>query len=979
MRKFKRSYTKKLVFLMLITIVVAFFLTGYTVLSQTNKIIKNEIESRIKLQSNMLADKMNVFFNQKGLLIQEISTNQAVLRYLKTASSREEASSNPDYDDVTMALDAIKELDANVGLVWIGSKRGNFVIGNGGAFTSSDFQFQERPWYKDALEEENVLFTEPYVDYITGKMVISGTLKIEEDGHVLGFVAIDLSLDNIPGILESYQIGQTGYPILLSKDGTIMYHANQEMVVKQKLTEQPGKLGHIAERMVAGESGLQVVSINDRKEYIGYAPIPYSGWSVAAVLPTKEALKQLSSVVSLSVGIYVAATVILVSLLYLLLRNLLNTQKRIQRVLRRAKDEAEEASKAKTLFLARMSHEIRTPLNGIIGLSQLMQKTKLSGRQQDFQEKILSSSNVLLRLINEILDFSKIEAGKLEIEKVSFYIEEVVRRVSDMLGVYLGGNQIEVIMDTSPNVNVELLGDPHRLEQILLNLCSNAIKFTEHGFVALSIKLESQGPAEMRIRFKVEDTGIGMSAEQIDHLFEPFTQGDGSTSRRFGGTGLGLVISQNLIEMMGGRLELSSELGKGSTFSFALSFEVIDMRNRLNFHLSKGYESLPVIVVEDHERMRDHIVRLLRSFALAPVSVSTWEQLFRRLERQAQSGVQKYKLILVDMEADDMYGAEALSRLQSLAGSSGITIALTTEYGRDEFATIEERDQPHAVLTKPINRINLYKVVQAALEQGGTRHVATPEKKLKEEIVISGSKGKILLAEDHEINQKVAMELLIGLNYSVTVARNGKEVLQKLSTDRWDLILMDVHMPEMDGCEATRLIRQDKRYDRMPIVAMTASIIAEEHDNCYRSGMNDVMTKPIDMKEVVEMLDHYIPVPYLDLNSALDRVAGKWHIYEHILITFEREYSDFCDRLNEALKDGEYSRAARLIHTLSGVAGNLSAERLFATSKKLEFMLLLTAESTEYQECVRSVQQQLDEVITLIRRWKSIKALKSEG
>ncbi|MBH5319621.1 response regulator [Paenibacillus sp. GSMTC-2017] len=969
MKKFKKS-SKRIVSLMLITIVITFLLTGYTVLSQTNKIIKNEIESKLMLQSEMLASQMEVFFKQKGLLIQEISTNQAILRYLKTTTSRAEASTNPDFDDVAKALDAIKALDEELGLVWIGSSTGNFIVGNGKVFTQSDFIFKERPWYKDAIQADEVLFTEPYIDYFTGEMVISGTLKIEENGVVLGFAAIDISLENIPHIMESYEIGQMGYPILLSAAGTIMYDYRKEMVAAQNLKDQVGEMGQIGKRMVAGERGLQVVTTNDRKEYVGYAPIPYSGWSVAAVSPAEEALEQLTWIERISIVIYVSAICVLVSLLYLLLQYLLKEQERIQRALRQAKEEAEEASKAKTLFLARMSHEIRTPLNGIIGLSQLMQKTKLSGRQQDFQEKIISSSNVLLRLINEVLDFSKIEAGKLEIEHVSFYLDEVVRRVSDMLGVYLGGNQIEIILETSPEINVELLGDPHRLEQILLNLCSNAIKFTERGYVALTITFMSKNQNEMRVRFEVEDTGIGMSAEQIDHLFVPFTQGDGSTSRRFGGTGLGLVISQNLIEMMGGKLELCSEPGKGSTFSFELSFEMCDKKNSLTFKLPKEYENLPVLVVEDHTRMRNNVVNVLRSFKLAPTSVSTWGELFYHLEQQSLTGWSKYRLIIVDMEAEDMYGAEALGRLQSLAGNDGVTIALTTEYGRDELATIEADDQPYAVLTKPMNRINLFKVVQSALEQGEIKHLVTPETSHKEEFIISGAKGKILLAEDNEINQQVAMELLLGLGYSVTVARNGLEVLERLHADRWDLILMDVHMPEMDGCEATRRIRQYKQFDKVPILAMTASIIAEEHDHCYRCGMNGVMTKPIDINEVMDMLEQYISVPYLDINSALDRLAGKRNIYEYILVSFEREYANFCGQLDEALKDYDYDLAARILHTLSGVAGNLSAERLLIATRKLEFIIHLAPDAIEYQHSVSNLEQQIEDVLILIRRWK---------
>lgn len=970
MRTKEKSHAKILTFLILLTIAVAFFLTGNLVRTQTNKMMKDEIESRITLQSQTLAEQMNAFFKQKGLMLEQLRANQAIIRYVKTTRSRDEAFSNPNYNEAEVALEAVQKLDKNVGMVWLASEEGNFLIGDGHRLANQDWSLHTRPWYEGARLTTDVFFSESYVDHLTGEIVTSGTLPIVDGGKILGFVGIDLLLDDIPGIMNAYPIGKTGYPILLSRNGTIMYHPKPELVNKLKLPELTGSLKEIGENMIAGKSGLQLLTINGVNKYIGYASIPYSGWSVAAVLPAGEAFELLDSVQGLSTIIIISSVCILVSLLYLLLHFMLKEQKRIQAELVHAIDEAEEANKTKTLFLARMSHEIRTPLNGILGLSQLMQKTKLTEMQQDYLGKILSSSQVLLRLINEVLDFSKIEAGKLEIEKVSFDPEEVIRRLSSMLSIYTGTKQIEVIIETPSSLPVALIGDQHRLEQILLNLCSNAIKFTERGYVSLRLSIVHEDNASIIMLFTVQDTGIGMSTEQMERLFEPFTQADGTTSRKYGGTGLGLVISQELIEMMGGILKVSSEIDCGSIFSFTLRFEKPLNRDSVRLALPEECEGLPVLVIEDHERMRHNLTQMLTSFSLVPTPVSTWQRAFAQIEQPGKRSL--FRFILLDMEAEDMYGVESLKRLfASIDRSQTITVALTTPYGRDELARLDECDQPDAVLIKPVSRMELLRVLQAAMKQNEPLPPQLSAPAPKTDLSLEGYRGRILLAEDHEINQIVAVEMLRRLGFSVTVAKNGRDVLKMLDESKCDLILMDVHMPEMDGCEATLLIRQDNRYSDLPIIAMTASVIKEEHDYCYTVGMNGVITKPIDQSEMAAFLGKMVPLPLLDVNQSLERLDGKQQIYASILSLFAQEYADFFDRLQEKLRSGDQLTAKRMVHTLSGVAGNLSAQRLLLASKKVEELLTLSLPFKEYEESMRKLEQHLHDVLMLVQDWQN--------
>ncbi|MBB3068184.1 two-component system sensor histidine kinase/response regulator [Paenibacillus baekrokdamisoli] len=669
-------------------------------------------------------------------------------------------------------------------------------------------------------------------------------------------------------------------------------------------------------------------------------------------------------------------------------------QKIAQAELELAKREAEEANMAKSSFLARMSHEIRTPLAGIIGLSGLMQKTELTEVQQDYLNKTRASSEALLLIINDILDFAKAEAGKIRLNEVSFDPIEMIHRLTDLLTVFVGGKQqFEFIIETPSDLPELLIGDSLRIEQVLLNLCINAIKFTEHGHVKLTLKLlENQFSGQARIAFIVEDTGRGISTVQLDKLFKPFVQVDAAANRKFGGTGLGLVIVKSLVEMMGGYIEVSSQEKVGSKFTFTLELAV-EAPARLNRFLIARNLEMAVWVLEDSPLLGDCLCTELEDMGLSTIRLHSWKSTKERLTRAGIGG--RPDVLLLDFEMADMFGEETWLDLHHQAKQANVqTIALTTTYGREELLKLSTADRPDAILVKPVSRLSLYQALIAIMDRAGD-HTSSVRETTSAVQLPRSIKGTILLAEDNKINQLVAMEHLREWGFTVEVVESGLQVLDKLNERNWDLILMDIHMPEMDGDEATRIIRTDSKYDRMPIIALTANIISEDHERYIRLGMNDVLTKPIEPELMLEVIskwlrkggDHriksskdkeaareayepikshendlYLMVPGMDAAAALERVNGKRDILNHMIKLFVREYADFDKRLQHALAGSDYSQAKRLTHTLKGVAGNLSASELALAAEQLEVQLRMPIENYD-DDAIRTAANRIQLVL----------------
>ncbi|MGE5702549.1 MAG: response regulator [Clostridia bacterium] len=905
----------------------------------------------------------------------------------------------------------------------IGDLSGQIVLTNG---KTTQFPADHREQLAKVLQGKSVIMSPIISPDGTGSIVLPIIVPVfDERNHVKGFLSESIFAGPVFTKHTAFTIGQSDKVFLVQNNGLVIHHPEPDKILRSNVLLELTPLQLVMSEMLEKQQGYREITQDSVKQVVVYASVPETDWFMVLTVPLTEFEAPLNSLLWTTILSILATDLFLAAAIYLLfdkiltrirlmskvtervaagdlhvqplpirlndelsvlgnsinkmvdnLRHLFDEQKRIQCELMEAKEEAEDASLAKTHFLARMSHEIRTPLNGIIGLTQLMQKTRMTDIQMDYSAKIMSSSRALLEAINEILDFSKIEAGKLELEHIVFSPHDVFRRLADTLSVFLGKKQIEFIIETDDRIPDKLIGDPLRLEQVLMNLSSNAIKFTETGLIDVKIEIVDTTERTATIRFSVEDTGIGITPEQLQKLFEPFIQADGSTSRKYGGTGLGLVISRSLIERMGTRLEVVSERGKGSRFWFELWFDLPEHGGGAEKRMDGIYPGSRVLIVEDHEHVRNRLRRKLQAHGFEVTDVDSWQKAFDLLERNDQDQV-PYELLLMDLEVSDMYGTETLTRLkQTLSGQKAATIAMTTAYGRDELLRMDGQARPDGVLVKPITCIGLLQTIAAVFERAvGGQVEAAPALSTESFSSNPQHRGSILLAEDNIVNQQVAVELLRGLGYSVTIANNGKEALTKLEAQPFDAVLMDIHMPEMDGFEATRLIRQQKRFERLPIIAMTASVIKEEHQKCYMVGMNDVMTKPVDVNELFTTIGNWLrdksQAPAINFEQALRRLDGKAAILQHTLDTFQREYQSFVSDFQQVANSGDWQTARRMVHTLKGVAGNLSANGLFTAAARLEKLLLQEPPGTQWPIMLEEVGDQLNRVLLVIKAEKT--------
>jgi len=641
---------------------------------------------------------------------------------------------------------------------------------------------------------------------------------------------------------------------------------------------------------------------------------------------------------------------------------------------------------AKNEFLARMSHEIRTPLNAVIGLASLALKHELSAKLSDYLNKIRSSANALLGIVNDIMDYSNIEGKKLKLAPVAFHLQDVMNRLVDRFAATASQKGVEFKLSIGADVPTALVGDHIRLGQVLGHFVENGLKFTHQGKVELTATLIETNSRRARIRFCVADTGIGLAPEQVQGLFGLFTQADDSMSRQYGGTGIGLALCKRLVEMMGGTIEVASEQGHGSEFSFALDLDLDSQRRQFAEILPEHLRGRRILIVEDEPLWRRVLSGYLKAFSFATAEAATGAAALVELERTDHSA--PYDMILMDWMMPEMDGLEAARRIRSHPSlRHKPPVILISAYSGEAVMQRAEELGVRGFLLKPVTQGLLFDTIVAVFE----REAAAPAAEAAMSSAPAARRldgARILVVEDNAINQQVVGETLESWGVAVTFADNGQEALnivEAYGPGNFDAVLMDVQMPVLDGLEATRRLRSNPLFAELPIIALTAHARPEDREQCLESGMNDYLTKPLNPGLLFSILGQWIQahgesapplppapkiqadalpasLPGIDVNAALEILSGNKKLFVDVLEEICKNYAETTSQIKASLAAGDTETACRQAHTMKGVAGNIAAVRLADEARKLEFAIK-EGRSVEYPALLDAFDLALHEVL----------------